>query len=182
MAQKNILQYIILGLLDQEPRTGYELTQDFAHEIGEFWQAQHSQIYPLLARMEEQGLITHSVEVAGTKLEKKRYSITTEGRSALSSWVGAPTPTMATTKDEFVLKLYFVQRADDARLPGMIREQIAIHQEWLDHLEARRQLLFGDENVPQDQFGHYLILDHALTREQQYLNWLDQQLTQLPHN
>lgn len=78
MAQKNILQYIILGLLDQEPRTGYELTQDFAHEIGEFWQAQHSQIYPLLARMEEQGLITHSVEVAGTKLEKKRYSITTE--------------------------------------------------------------------------------------------------------
>jgi hypothetical protein len=89
---------------------------------------------------------------------------------------------MATTKDEFVLKLYFVQRADDARLPGMIREQIAIHQEWLDHLEARRQLLFGDENVPQDQFGHYLILDHALTREQQYLSWLDQQLTQLPHN
>ncbi|KRM86685.1 PadR family transcriptional regulator [Lacticaseibacillus thailandensis] len=182
MAQRNTLQYIILGLLSQAPRTGYELTQDFAHEIGEFWQAQHSQIYPLLGKMEAQGLIAHTVEVTGTKLEKKRYRNTAEGQAVLTAWVGSPTPTMATTKDEFVLKLYFVQRADDTRLPGMIKEQLRIHREWLQHLEARRQLLFADPDAASQQFGHYLILDHALTRERQYVQWLEEQLARLPHN
>ena len=55
MAQKNKLQFIILGLLNQQPLTGYDLTKAFDDEIGEFWQAQHSQIYPQLKRLEEQG-------------------------------------------------------------------------------------------------------------------------------
>ncbi|SON64502.1 transcriptional regulator of PadC (fragment) [Latilactobacillus sakei] len=48
MAQKNILQYLLLGLLNQAPKTGYDLKRVFENEIGEFWQAKHSQIYPEL--------------------------------------------------------------------------------------------------------------------------------------
>ena len=40
MAQKNILQYLLLGLLNQAPKTGYDLkTRFLKNEIGEFWQA-----------------------------------------------------------------------------------------------------------------------------------------------
>ena len=34
MAQKNKLQFIILGLLNQQPLTGYDLTKAFDDEIG----------------------------------------------------------------------------------------------------------------------------------------------------
>ena len=44
MARKNTLRYILLGLLSKKKMTGYELNQSFKNEIGEFWQAKHSQI------------------------------------------------------------------------------------------------------------------------------------------
>lgn len=71
MARKNTLRYILLGLLSKKKMTGYELNQSFKNEIGEFWQAKHSQIYPELAKMEEQGIIQHQVEITGEKLEKE---------------------------------------------------------------------------------------------------------------
>ena len=70
MARKNTLRYILLGLLSKKQMTGYELNQSFKNEIGEFWQAKHSQIYPEPAKMEEQGIIQHQVEITGEKLEK----------------------------------------------------------------------------------------------------------------
>ena len=48
--KKNTLRYILLGLLSKKQMTGYELNQSFKNEIGEFWQAKHSQIYPELAK------------------------------------------------------------------------------------------------------------------------------------
>ena len=56
MAQKNRLQYIILGLLNIESKTGYDLTKAFDSDIGEFWSANHSQIYPLLKKMEQENI------------------------------------------------------------------------------------------------------------------------------
>lgn len=179
MAARSKLQFIILGLLAQENRTGYDLTQAFADEIGEFWQAGHSQIYPLLARMQAQGLIDYERTVAGTKLEKKLYHITAAGRTALSTWIASPTPELAASKDEFVLKLYFIDSASDPDLPGMLSEQLAVHEQKIRHLEARQQLLFSTEKERQAHFGHYLILDHALRRERHYKAWLDGALKQV---
>ncbi len=45
IAQKNTLQYIILGMRKMMKKTGYDIKTAFTTEIGEFWQAKHSQIY-----------------------------------------------------------------------------------------------------------------------------------------
>ncbi|XVL26568.1 hypothetical protein AAA443_12200 [Staphylococcus equorum] len=39
MAQKNILQYILLGLLKNQSLSGYDIKKSFEKDIGEFWQA-----------------------------------------------------------------------------------------------------------------------------------------------
>ena len=51
MAQKNILKYIILGLLAQQELAGYDIKKLFEGELGDFWYSNHSQIYPELQRM-----------------------------------------------------------------------------------------------------------------------------------
>ena len=56
MAQKNTLRYVILGLLSKEPMAGYDIKKAFEGEIGDFWYSNHSQIYPELNRMEQEGL------------------------------------------------------------------------------------------------------------------------------
>ena len=45
MAQKNLLKNILLGLINEKPKTGYDLKKEFDTEIGEFWSVKHSQIY-----------------------------------------------------------------------------------------------------------------------------------------
>ncbi len=42
--------------------TGYELSQFLASSTGWLWSATHSQIYPALAKLREQGLIEGGIE------------------------------------------------------------------------------------------------------------------------
>ncbi|CAM3113430.1 PadR family transcriptional regulator [Lactiplantibacillus plajomi] len=181
MAQKNKLQFIILGLLNQRPLTGYDLTKSFDNEIGEFWQAQHSQIYPQLKRLEEQGAITHEVMVSGEKLEKKLYHITDLGTARLRDWITVGTPELTATKDEFILKLYFIRKSTDPRLSVMLHEQLRLHTAKLTHLKGRMTTVFGDDQQIADNYGHYLILQHAVGRESYYVNWLKQTLKTVKH-
>lgn len=178
MAQKNILQFIILGLLHQQPRTGYELTKAFDSDLGEFWSAQHSQIYPQLRRLEEAGAIVHADEVTGEKLERKRYSLTATGEAALNDWLDEETVPAASGKDEFAVKLYFIDALTDPRLPAMLAAQANFHEAKLAHL--RRQLATKFPlGQPTAGIGHYLILDHAIKREVEYCQWLQAALQML---
>jgi len=77
------LGYALLTLLARGPLSGYELAQRMKRPLGFFWQAQHSQIYPELADLEEQGCVFHQVIVQEDRPQKKLYTITELGRSAL---------------------------------------------------------------------------------------------------
>ncbi len=176
IGQRNRLQYIILGLLNQRPQTGYDLTKAFENEIGEFWQAKHSQIYPMLKRLEAAGEITHEDTVTGEKLAKKQYSLTPAGHEKLVAWVTEPSPELTAIKDEFILKLYFIKTVDDPRLQPMLQEQAALHRAQLAHLRQRQTTVFPDQGAIDQAYGHYLILDHAIEREEHYVEWLEKYL------
>ncbi|WP_127849452.1 PadR family transcriptional regulator [Lacticaseibacillus hulanensis] len=178
MAKRNILQFIILGLLNQQARTGYELTKAFDSDIGEFWSAQHSQIYPQLQRLEADGQITHSDEVTGEKLNRKRYAVTPAGAAALNDWLAADTEPTIGGRDEFALKLYFIQSPADPRLQHMLAVQQEFHTERCAHLQAQMAAKFP-EGQRADNFGHYLVLDHAIRRETAYVEWLAAAVKQL---
>ena len=51
------LKYAILGLLNKKSMTGYELKKEFETTLFEFWNAKHSQIYPELKALTENGLV-----------------------------------------------------------------------------------------------------------------------------
>src|SRR5437660_6282472 len=102
------LSYGLLGLLARKPLSGYDLAQQMKRRVGLMWSALPSQIYPELARLEKQGLVTHQVvEQPDYRPDKKVYEITEAGRQALRQWVTQPTPPTA-IRDEFVLKAYSI--------------------------------------------------------------------------
>lgn len=173
MAQKNRLQFIILGLLNIESKTGYDLTKAFDSDIGEFWTANHSQIYPLLKKMEKENLITHHEIPAGPKLVKKSYDITSEGKEIFQAWLQEPSEA-DNSHDEFILKLYFIDSKNSPLLPEMISEQKQAREEKLDHLKQQLKDKFPNENTKQQQNGHYQVLKHAIQRETDYLKWLSE--------
>lgn len=179
MAQKNLLPMILLGLITIEPKTGYDLKKDFETEIGEFWSVKHSQIYLELKRLQNLDEIKATKGYFGNKIEKTYYEITENGRKRLADWMDSYSNMLNISKDEFVLKLYFIQKQDDPKLSELLHEQYHLRDENLHHLLERKKLLFSKENEKDKHFGHYLILDHAIRREREYVNWLEETIKSL---
>lgn len=111
------LEYAMLGWLSTGPGSGYDLVRQLDQGLNWFWAAPHSQIYPRLKDLEARGLITSRSEVVGTKLEKRVYEITDEGRRAIRKWSEAP-PTYPPSRDAERLKLIF---GDHGNLPALRR-------------------------------------------------------------
>ena len=161
MAQKNVLKYIILGLLAHRELAGYDIKKLFEEELGDFWYSNHSQIYPELRHMEDDGLISSRTELVGKKLEKKFYQITKSGQQLLSAWMHEPLSQPVPTRDDFTMKLYLLDSAADPLTRQLFQEEIARHEEKYQYLQARWQLLFADEEARQKHFGHRCILQQA---------------------
>lgn len=172
MAQKNRLKYIILGLLNTNDQTGYDLTKSFSSDIGEFWDAKHSQIYPLLKKMEIDNLIIHKDIKVGQKLFKKQYSITKDGYNDFLNWLKEPSE-LTSNHDEFLLKLYFIRDKHSKIINTMINDQLFLHQKKLESLNLQLSQKFPNKKTANAQYGHFAVLKHAISREKDYINWLN---------
>src|SRR5713101_2267370 len=93
----SLLGYAILSLLARLPLSGYDMAREMKKPHSFFFgQAQLSQIYPELARLEELGLVTSThVEQQG-KPDKKVYTLSPLGLERLQQWMVEPTPIMET--------------------------------------------------------------------------------------
>src|SRR4051812_47132700 len=101
----NSLGYALLSLLARGELSGYDLARKMKVPLGFFWQAPHSQIYPELAKLETRHLVRERAVTQERRPNKKVYSLTAAGRSALRAWVREPTQRKA-SKDELLLKVY----------------------------------------------------------------------------
>lgn len=167
------LKYAILGLLYQKPRSGYEMKLEFESTLNEFWNAKHSQIYPELKKMTAEGLVEYRVEIVGTVLEKKEYSITGKGREEFLQWMDRDLELPPTPKSEFLLQMFFSSCLPEERRLRMIDCQLTLHKKRLEQLRSNQKKFIGvpDRNDP--AFGDYLVLLRAIMREENNCRWLE---------
>jgi PadR family transcriptional regulator AphA len=88
------LPHVLLGLLRETPRSGYELARAMREEIDPAWSAGFSQIYPALARLRRRGWVL--LRVLGPRRGPRRllYRVTASGRRELRRWLQElPPPT-----------------------------------------------------------------------------------------
>lgn len=74
------LRLVILHLIEEKPRHGYELIKAIEERVGGAYSPSPGVIYPTLTLLEELGYVTASTEAGGGK---KLHEITAEGRSFL---------------------------------------------------------------------------------------------------
>ena len=72
------VKYVILRLLKEKPRHGYEIMKALEERLGGWYSPSPGTVYPTLQLLEDQGYV-HAVETDG----KKVYHITPEGESFL---------------------------------------------------------------------------------------------------
>lgn len=169
------LGYALLGLLAREPLTGYELSRTMKAPVGFFWHARHSQIYPELSRLETQGLVAHQVVEQRERPDKKVYTISEAGRTALRQWVSEPTPEPP-VRSELVLKVYSLWLADPEHSAVMFREQQQSHEEQLAQYEQFRLQMERDggaqlRRVDSSLFATYATLRRGIGYERESADW-----------
>jgi DNA-binding PadR family transcriptional regulator len=90
MKNNSLLGYALLGLLHQQPLSGYDLRKIFASSpLGGFSDSPGA-IYPALRRLQERGLVRGAVEKS-TSLRKRRvFRITSKGLASFKAWQSKP--------------------------------------------------------------------------------------------
>jgi DNA-binding PadR family transcriptional regulator len=81
------LRIAALGLLAQEPGSGYDLLRHFEKSMANVWPATQSQLYGELNKLAAAGMI--EVSDIGPR-GRKEYRITEAGRAELRRWVANP--------------------------------------------------------------------------------------------
>jgi DNA-binding PadR family transcriptional regulator len=180
-----ILEYKLLGLLARQPMSGYDLASHLKQRFVPFGPISHTQIYPALASLEQQGLVRyHIVEQHAVRPNKKVYELTEEGQAALRQWVESPTP-LVILSDEFCLKAYSLWLADPERMIERFREQAQLHQEQLEHYERAlqsKQLAISAEPEPEKaEFFEEMdvLFQYVIGYEHNYLAWCQSMLQYL---
>lgn len=113
------LRGAILGFLALEPTSGYTLKQRFDGSVRSFWSATQSQIYRELHALEHEGLVLVEAVPGNGKPERKVYSLTADGRSALQHWLEEPLEPLV-LRHPMLLKMVFAAHASPAALDGIL--------------------------------------------------------------
>jgi len=85
MFEQGGLKFVILRLLDEKPRHGYEIIKELEERSGGRYTPSPGTVYPTLTMLEDMGFASAAVEEGG----KKVYSITDAGRQHLTENKGA---------------------------------------------------------------------------------------------
>ena len=76
---------LVLKLLEQEPKYGYQIIQEMKEKSEEIFLLKDGTLYPILYRLEDDGMVVSRwSEAEGKQVPRKYYVITENGREALS--------------------------------------------------------------------------------------------------
>lgn len=160
-----MLRFVLLGLLDAEPRYGYELKAVFEQFLGGTWQLNIGQIYTTLGKLEADGLVAAQVVPQDGNPDRKVYELTRAGRAALAEWAGAADDGPVRLREELFLKVAVLSLTDSGRARALIHEQRTAH---LATLAGLNDQLAGAPHPSTE-----LLLEAAMLRLEADLRWLD---------
>ena len=115
---------LCLGVLTEGDQTGYEIKHRFEEAFSHFFGASFGSIYPALAELSRQGLVTCRSVEQDKRPDKKVYSLTERGQRALLDELMA-TPPRHKVRSEFLVLMYFAHLLPPARVAAIIDQMIA---------------------------------------------------------
>jgi len=173
----------VLAQLAREPMTGYELAQRMRGAMAYFWAAPHSQIYPQLAALADEGLVVADRSEGPGPRDKKTYRTTPAGAAALAAWVAEPVAQQP-VRDELTLKAYAASAGDPSALAAMFATEAERHRDRLAEYrrhEAELRATFGAllDDPARPEFGNWSALALGLRSEQAKIEWCEWMVTRL---
>lgn len=155
--------HTFLGLLEGQPRHGYDLKRAYDERFGTDRPLQYGQVYATLSRLLKSGLVTIEGVEPGDGPDRKRYAITDAGVSNIEEWLGSP------EKPDSYLQSALYTKVVLALLTGRGAGEVLDAQRG-EHLRVMRELT---RRKRAGDLADQLICDHALFHLEADLRWLE---------
>jgi PadR family transcriptional regulator, regulatory protein AphA len=162
------LRHALLDLLAAgEPMSGYDLAQEFSASLANVWPAQHSQIYPELARLAAEGLIVQTGE--GPR-GRKVYEATPAGVQALRTWLLESEPDYGVRSEAFLRSFALWTLTAEEALAQLARDR-AEYSRHLEDLDAA--IATVDWSTTPSMRGRRLAIEFGHRFFTQLVEWAD---------
>ncbi|NDJ60774.1 MAG: PadR family transcriptional regulator [Chloroflexi bacterium] len=167
------LAHAILGLLNYQPMSGYDLKHlAFDRTIAHFWPADQAQIYRTLDKMAGEGWIAGELEVQSDRPNRRVFTITEAGRAELDRWLHTPQAIPA-HREAFLVQMFFAAQLPDAVILEHIDQQIAARQARLDQFGQIIAPSPDEGPLRREQVFWRLTLEFGLAHERMCIEWLE---------
>ena len=152
-----------LGLLEDQPRHGYDLKRVYDERFGQGRPLAYGQVYSTLSRLLKGGLVEVEGLESGDGPDRKRYTITAAGITDVQRWLEQP------EKPETFLQNTLYTKVVLALLTGRSAGTILQTQQ-TEHLRLMRELT---RRKTAGDLADQLICDYALFHLEADLRWLE---------
>jgi DNA-binding PadR family transcriptional regulator len=170
-----VLEFAVLGLLNESPMHGYELRTRLKEVLGSLRAFSYGSLYPALRRMREAGWITEEAAdpaVPAPALTGKRgkvvYRLTAEGKERLASLLTEAGPTAYDDESFGVHFAFFAQTDAEVRL--------RILEGRRRRVEERREGLRAGLARTRQKLDRYTLQlqEHGLDAVEREVRWLNE--------
>jgi DNA-binding PadR family transcriptional regulator len=155
--------YVLLGLLEDRPRHGYDLKRAYDERFARARPLKFGQVYATLARLLRDGRVSIEAVEPGEGPERKLYAITEAGVMDLERWLSEPEPPEPHLQSVLFTKIVL------ALLSGRSGGEVLDTQRTA-HLTRMRELTRAKAS------GHLadaLVADYALFHLEAELRWIE---------
>ncbi len=166
------LRYALLGALADHPRTGYALLKHFEQSLAYAWPASHSQIYPELARLLEDGLIEQTA--AGPR-GSKTYALTDAGLEEIRRWLRETEPDRRIRRDA-TLRTFFLWLLEPDEAEAQVQRERAY---WAQALEEFERIQGEPTGSNRKARTFRIALEGGISTVRAQLDWLDDVLEEI---
>lgn len=157
---------VILGLLQKQPMSGYDIKSHVDVSTSFFFTASYSQIYPELKRLERDGLI-EGRELATGRRARTEYAITPAGRNAFNEWLSEPSATIE-LRDEGLLKFFFSGGLDREAVLAKLAAMRATRARELERVKS-----VGDDIPELADDLQLAVLEYGIDLYEHVVAWCD---------
>lgn len=173
----------MLGML-REPQSGYDIKKDFEKSLKNVWRAELSQIYPLLQKMEDEGLLTSKAGVSEIGPTRRVYRRSAKGRRELRSWLLSG-PTVGTERIGYLAQTFFLaDMNDDDKAIEFMQDLRGYMVDWLESLNRTEDEWRTNDSrypnaLPDHEFYSQLVLDMGLSKVRANVEWCDRSIERI---
>lgn len=170
--------YALLGLLMEEPMSGYMMKRIIDLNFSHFWKTSYGQIYPTMSKFIEKGLVTVSTVESDKGPASKFYAITDDGKEIFRKWLYIDAEDF-NTRDESLLKFYFSNLMAIDEVIERFKRARVYNQSIKAEYEKNRKVMLEVTKPTRKQLITYLSVQKGVHLNEARLMWIDEVLDTL---